>query len=94
LYNGPSAQADSFSNILRYDLSDPNLSSLDEPGASLVMTGCGSRSNFTNRPFAPQDIVILTDGFCGSTCALFVEMMTVQAGVKVIVLGGCPQNGP
>jgi hypothetical protein len=42
----------------------------------------------------PEDIVILTDGLCSSACALFVEMMTHQAGVRTIVIGGRPVTGP
>jgi hypothetical protein len=42
----------------------------------------------------PQDIVILTDGLCSSACALFVEMMTHQAGVRTMAVGGRPMTGP
>ncbi|KAJ4343282.1 hypothetical protein N0V87_000504 [Didymella glomerata] len=48
---------------------------------------------FTERIFQPNQIVLLTDGLCASTCALFVEMMT-QAGVKTVVAGGRPEKGP
>jgi hypothetical protein len=48
---------------------------------------------FTERTFNPDQIVLLTDGLCASTCSLFVEMMT-QAGVKTIVAGGRPESGP
>ena len=33
----------------------------------------------------------LTDGLCSSTCAVFVEMMHHEAGVKTVVVGGQPQ---
>ena len=36
----------------------------------------------------------MTDGICGSSCALFVEMMHHQAGVKVVAVGGRPTTGP
>lgn len=36
----------------------------------------------------------LTDGTCSSTCALFLEMMTHDAGVRSIVVGGQPKPGP
>jgi hypothetical protein len=32
----------------------------------------------------------LTDALCSSACSLFVEMMTHQAGVQVVVMGGSP----
>lgn len=82
---------DNFTNLLRYNFSDPNLS---EYGEGLALTGYGQRSNFTDPPFAAQDIILLTDGVCGSTCSLFVESMAVEAGVKILVLGGRPEEGP
>ena len=94
MYQGPSNNGDNFTDVLRYNLSDPALTSSSIYGEGITMTGYGDRSNFTTPPFAAEDIIILSDGLCGSTCALFVEFMTTQAGVKVIVLGGRPQNGP
>ncbi|KAL1642032.1 hypothetical protein SLS58_005620 [Diplodia intermedia] len=44
--------------------------------------------------WSPEDIVILTDGLCSSTCSLFVEMMKTQAGVRTVVMGGRPEPGP
>jgi hypothetical protein len=41
----------------------------------------------------PSSIVLLTDGICGSTCSLFVEMM-VEAGVGTLAIGGRPEPGP
>jgi hypothetical protein len=43
--------------------------------------------------WSAEDIVILTDGICGSTCSLFVEMMK-NVGVRSVVVGGTPQQGP
>lgn len=44
--------------------------------------------------YGPADIAILTDGLCSSACAVFVEMMHHDAGVRVVAAGGLPQNGP
>ncbi|KAI1814517.1 hypothetical protein GGS20DRAFT_405724 [Poronia punctata] len=44
--------------------------------------------------WAPEDIILLTDGVCGSSCALFVEMMHHDAGVRVVTAGGRPVEGP
>jgi hypothetical protein len=38
--------------------------------------------------------VLLTDGYCASTCTLFTEFMHHQAGVKTVVVGGRPRRGP
>ncbi|CAI7602777.1 unnamed protein product [Penicillium pancosmium] len=43
--------------------------------------------------FAPEDIILLTDGYCGSTCTIFAELMK-QQGVRRIAFGGRPKNGP
>ncbi|KAI1351610.1 hypothetical protein F5Y01DRAFT_314578 [Xylaria sp. FL0043] len=45
-------------------------------------------------PWEAEDIIILTDGVCGSACALFVEMMHHEAGVRVVTVGGRPVPGP
>ncbi|KAH7064284.1 hypothetical protein BKA63DRAFT_608564 [Paraphoma chrysanthemicola] len=44
--------------------------------------------------WAPEEIVLLTDGLCSSACALFVELMTEVAGVRTIAVGGRPEHGP
>jgi len=44
--------------------------------------------------FPAEDIVILTDGVCSSTCSMFVEVMHNDAGVKTVVVGGRPSYGP
>ncbi|KAF1965853.1 hypothetical protein BU23DRAFT_593452 [Bimuria novae-zelandiae CBS 107.79] len=43
-------------------------------------------SNLTR--WQPENVVLLTDGYCASTCALFAEMLTQQGRVKTIALGG------
>ncbi len=94
MYDGPTVNNDSFTSILRYNLSDPNLTSSTTYGDGIAITGYLDRSNFTTPPFAAADLILLTDGICSSTCALFLEFMTIEAGVKTIVLGGRPQDGP
>lgn len=49
--------------------------------------------NFTSAPFAPEDIIIITDGDCSSTCPIFTTLMQYQ-GVKTLTFGGRPQHGP
>ncbi|OKL63579.1 hypothetical protein UA08_01260 [Talaromyces atroroseus] len=44
-------------------------------------------------PFVAENIVVITDGFCASTCALFLELMR-PLGVRSIVFGGRPQSEP
>ncbi|PKY00694.1 hypothetical protein P168DRAFT_335489 [Aspergillus campestris IBT 28561] len=42
-------------------------------------------------PFKAEDIVIVSDGMCGSACAMFAELMLEQ-NVKSIAFGGRPQK--
>jgi hypothetical protein len=60
----------------------------------IVLTGFNNRSEGFTQPFLPENIVMVTDGYCASTCAVFSEFMKQQAGVQSIALGGRPQYGP
>ncbi|KAB2569272.1 Peptidase S41 family protein ustP [Lasiodiplodia theobromae] len=86
---GPDTYAgDTFTRLLRANLSAPALS-------NLVVSGYGSLTNVPPQPFAASNIVLLLDGACASTCAVFAEMMRTQAGVRSVVVGGRPANtGP
>lgn len=53
----------------------------------------GIKSKWTTPPFAPEDILIITDGACSSACPTFVKMMKYE-GVKTLSFGGRPQHGP
>ncbi|KAK1145014.1 hypothetical protein N8T08_004729 [Aspergillus melleus] len=79
-----SNQTSLFSNL---KLSDSNWYS--------VIRGYGVvKQNETSSPFAAEDILLLTDGLCTSTCAIFSELMKTVGGVKSIAFGGRPQQGP
>jgi hypothetical protein len=49
---------------------------------------------WTTPPFRPEDIVIVTDGQCGSGCAVTVTMLTHAHGVRTVTLGGRPLRAP
>jgi hypothetical protein len=49
---------------------------------------------WTTAPFAPEDITILTDGQCGSACAITVGILTHTHGVRTVALGGRPLKAP
>jgi len=55
--------------------------------------GYGPLKNYTQQPFAAEDVVVVTDGYCASTCTIFSELMRQRAGVKYISLGGRPREG-
>jgi hypothetical protein len=53
------------------------------------ITGYGPLANASQeQPFETANVVILTDGYCASTCTIFMEFLTKQAGVKTIAMGG------
>lgn len=85
---------DSFTDLLKYNLSDPIETSDDTYAVGISMTGYLDRANFTEQPFKPENIVLLSDGICASTCSLFTELMVQQAGVKTLAVGGVPGTGP
>ncbi|KAK4890915.1 hypothetical protein LTR27_010488 [Elasticomyces elasticus] len=73
-------------NLKRYNVTDlPSLG---------TVYGYGTDTQAQPQTFASDDIVILSDGLCGSTCALFAEFMKSQAGVHAIAVGGRQQHGP
>lgn len=81
---------DNFTSTIRWNMSDP-LNILNSGG--IEISGYGNRSNFTEQPFESANIVILYDGYCASTCAIFSELMRQQGNVSTIALGGRPQYG-
>ncbi|KAK0717832.1 hypothetical protein B0T26DRAFT_710962 [Lasiosphaeria miniovina] len=67
---------------------------LNMTSADFNLTGTGTRANPPPAVFAPADVVILTDGTCGSTCTLFSYLMILQVGIQTTSIGGRPQTGP
>ncbi|XP_044715590.1 peptidase S41 family protein ustP [Hirsutella rhossiliensis] len=51
-------------------------------------------TTFDTAPFKPEDILVVGNGFCHSSCAGFVNIMANVGGVKTLAFGGRPQNGP
>lgn len=82
-----------YTAIMRWNLSDPLTTSNETFGIGFEMSGYGTRENIS-QPFAAENIVMLYDGYCASTCTLASEMLRIQAGVKSIAFGGRPQEGP
>ncbi|PSN72087.1 hypothetical protein BS50DRAFT_516100 [Corynespora cassiicola Philippines] len=84
---------DSFSEQQIYNLSDRIF---DKSMFDYVPRAYAEPEEFESsaRKWNPEEILILTDGLCSSTCALFVEFMAHQAGVRTISVGGRPIEGP
>ncbi|KAI9709404.1 MAG: hypothetical protein M1812_007681 [Candelaria pacifica] len=84
-YNG-----DSFTTVQRENISS---SIFDEFALGIEIFGAVEPAD-QPQYYSPEDIVILTDGLCASACAVFVEMMHHEAGVRTVVAGGMPRSGP
>ncbi|CZR51375.1 uncharacterized protein PAC_01250 [Phialocephala subalpina] len=67
---------------------------LNQTSAEFNLTGTGTRSNPPPSVFAAENVVLLTDGTCGSTCTIFSYLMILQLNIKTTVVGGRPQTGP
>jgi hypothetical protein len=84
-------QGDNFTAIMRWNLTDPLLTINATYGIGMDITGYRSRKGF-HQPFDADDIVLLYDGYCASTCTLFSEFMRLQGPVRSIALGGRHTN--
>ncbi|KAI9687704.1 MAG: hypothetical protein M1822_001783 [Bathelium mastoideum] len=80
---------DKFTALTRVDL---NSSFGDIMTDFIVPYGFGNNNSTGPQPFETNQIVILTDGVCASSCSIFTEFMTRQAGVKTVVIGGRPRR--
>ncbi|KAI0439934.1 hypothetical protein F4803DRAFT_567961 [Xylaria telfairii] len=90
-YYGPNDyNNDTFTNVQQYNLSD-TLFDRESTGANFTSI---SQNPKASPPFAASDIIILSDGICGSSCSLFLESMHHDAGVRVVAAGGQPKAGP
>ncbi|PVH89189.1 hypothetical protein DL98DRAFT_614302 [Cadophora sp. DSE1049] len=87
------SNGDEYTNLLRWNLNDPTTTVNAIWGVGETITGYGDRQNFT-QPFAAEDIIMVYEGYCASTCTLFSDFMRVQAGVKSIAMGGRPNTSP
>lgn len=83
---------DQFTDVMQWDFNDA-LNTINATfGFGTDITGYRSRANFT-RPFAgPENVVVLLDGYCASTCTLFSQFMVHDAGVKTVAMGGRPSR--
>lgn len=91
---GPVVYQDTdYTEIMRWNLND-NLTTTNETfGLGIEIAGYGTLANLT-QPFAAENIIMLYDGVCASTCTLASEMLRIQGGVKSVAMGGRPQEGP
>ncbi|TVY84307.1 Peptidase S41 family protein [Lachnellula suecica] len=95
---GPSeSNGDYFTTPQRYDFNNDDFvaASFGDSSDNFTIYGYGSeKTSATATPFAAENIIMLSDGNCASSCALFMEMMHHEAGVRVVAVGGRPTTGP
>ncbi|KAG9512429.1 hypothetical protein KCV07_g9477, partial [Aureobasidium melanogenum] len=75
-----------FTSLNRFNLTDIS-------ATTVPILGYADDNIAQPRTFSPQDIVLLHDGTCASTCAIFSEFMTSQMETWSVVVGGRPQDG-
>ncbi|KAF9108996.1 hypothetical protein BGX27_008150 [Mortierella sp. AM989] len=67
---------------------DPEVESKRNRSSSSAGEGSRTTDDQVYHPWDPKNIAILTDGYCGSSCALISNMMHTKFGVKTVVIGG------
>ena len=90
-------RGDLFTTIQRDNLSsiifDENATDDSDTSSGIVIYGYGNRSATSPQPFSSDQIILLSDAFCSSSCATFVELMHHQGGARTVVVGGRPELG-
>jgi hypothetical protein len=76
-----------FTSLNRFNLTDIS-------ATTVPILGYGNDNITQPQTFSPEDIVLLHDGNCASTCAIFSELMTSQMSTWSVAVGGRPQTGP
>ncbi|CAG8957834.1 hypothetical protein HYFRA_00000174 [Hymenoscyphus fraxineus] len=84
-------KGDTFSSLVRWNMADPLSTSNTTYGIGINITGYGNLSQVA-QPFPAEDVILLYDGFCASTCTVFSEFMRLQGNVKSVAVGGRPSN--
>ncbi|EFQ34011.1 uncharacterized protein GLRG_09155 [Colletotrichum graminicola M1.001] len=82
-----------YTELMRWNLNDPLTTTNSTFGMGIGMHGYGNLVGLP-QPFLPENIVILYDGVCASTCTIASEFLRHQGGVKSIAFGGLPVEGP
>ena len=68
--------------------------SLPLAGEAFYMTGFAPNEDLPEQPFKADDIVVLTNGLCASTCTVFTGLMKHEQKVRTIAVGGRPLHTP
>ncbi|KAI1939891.1 hypothetical protein LOZ66_002323 [Ophidiomyces ophidiicola] len=88
-YFGPQINMFNFTRLARWDLNNEIMSLKI---GKLTVAGYGSRFKQAPQVFKAEDIILLTDGTCASTCAVLADLLKQQR-VRSIMAGGLPRQG-
>ncbi|KAL2044482.1 hypothetical protein N7G274_003187 [Stereocaulon virgatum] len=91
LYPPLQQHGDIFSMVASLKLSNGTLDLIED---GIVVSGYANRSSLPSQVFAGENIVLLTDGQCSSTCAFFANLLINQGHVVSATVGGRPNNQP
>lgn len=90
-YNGPEdTDGYNFTELANWDFENQILS---QSSGGLIVSGYQNRTDLPDQVFKAEDMVLVTDGTCGSTCTIFANLLKLN-GVKSLVVGGRPRDGP
>ncbi|KAH7324130.1 hypothetical protein B0I35DRAFT_496319 [Stachybotrys elegans] len=89
-YEANEIYGDLFSNRATYNFLDSGLAN----SYGQDVAGWGANQLTYEAPWAPENVILLHDGFCGSTCTIFSELLKTDVGVRSVAVGGIPQYGP
>ncbi|EEP79406.1 predicted protein [Uncinocarpus reesii 1704] len=79
-----------FANLAYWDFHNEEMSL---KAGGLIVSGYGNRSDVAPQAFKTENMVLVTDGICASTCAIFADLLN-RNGVKSIATGGHGRFGP
>ncbi|KAK5229439.1 hypothetical protein LTR72_000970 [Exophiala xenobiotica] len=83
-YGPNTVHGDNFTNLNRYNLSSPDYQETNR----FNLSGYFSSAQIAPQPFLSENIILLTDGMCSSTCHTFSHLSRYQAKVKTVAIGG------
>ncbi|PVH95380.1 hypothetical protein DM02DRAFT_537479 [Periconia macrospinosa] len=92
MFGPDNINGDQFTSTLRYNFTDE--ASYTYPGFSVIGFLENSNETQTAQPFKAENMVMLHDGMCSSTCTIASELLKNQGGVRTIVVGGQPKFAP
>ncbi|KAG0298453.1 hypothetical protein BGZ98_000203 [Dissophora globulifera] len=67
---------------------DPEEERARDRKSTAATTTAATADTDVYHPWDPENLAILTDGYCGSSCALISNLMHTKFGVQTVVIGG------